>query len=71
MLARTASLLAVLLLATACGQRGDLYLPERDREVVASVPTGAAAAPAASDEDDNEDVQNPAAPPATDPVPGR
>lgn len=43
-------LLAAALLA-ACGQRGDLFIPEPEREPIATVPTGPAATPGAEDED--------------------
>jgi predicted small lipoprotein YifL len=54
---RIPMLLAVLLLAAACGRKGDLYLPDEEREVIGRVPvnTGVAApaetASAATDED--------------------
>jgi predicted small lipoprotein YifL len=51
------ALLAFALLLTACGQKGDLYIPS-EREVVATVPTGATPpATPASPEDEEEDRQ--------------
>jgi predicted small lipoprotein YifL len=42
-----ASLLLAAALLAACGQRGDLFIPEPEREPIATVPTGRAATPGA------------------------
>lgn len=47
----TSVLLAAALLA-ACGQKGDLYFPDREREVITSVAT----APAGDDDEDDTPV---------------
>ena len=63
---RRAPLLFVLLLA-ACGQRGDLYFPEQEREAIVTVP--AQAPPPAPEEEDD----TPTTPPQNaipNPVPG-
>jgi predicted small lipoprotein YifL len=53
-------LLALALLLTACGQKGDLYLPSEEREAVATVPVDATLSPAptpAADEDEETPAQ--------------
>ncbi len=67
---RPAASVALLLLVAACGQRGDLFIPEPDREAIATVPVGAAAAPE-PDAAEDEEEQRPAAPPPADSAPGR
>ena len=52
-----AALLAFALLFAACGQKGNLYIPS-EREVVATVPTGATPPDTpASPEDEEENRQ--------------
>lgn len=55
-------LLPVATLLAACGQRGDLYLPETEREAVVTVPAGVLA-PAATVTDEDE-ADSAAGPPA-------
>ncbi|MFO7324413.1 MAG: lipoprotein [Pseudomonadota bacterium] len=69
---RIPMLLAAVLLASACGQKGDLYLPEDEREVISRVPVGTslatpggAATPAGAEEENDDDGT--ATPPAADP----
>lgn len=62
---RAAPLLALVLLATGCGQRGDLYLPSADREAVVTVPADATITPSQSpppspNDPDDDDAQPPA-----------
>ena len=57
----SAALTRVLMLLVAvslagCGQKGDLYLPDREREVVTSVTT----APASGEEEDDPPAATPA-----------
>ena len=56
---RALVLLLPFALLGACGQRGDLFIPDPEREVIATVPTGQAAAPAtdAADDEEERDVQ--------------
>jgi predicted small lipoprotein YifL len=54
-------LLSVAALLTACGQKGDLYMPAAEREAVATVPANATL-PAATESDDDE-TREPAPPP--------
>jgi predicted small lipoprotein YifL len=49
-------------LLAACGQRGDLYLPQAEREAVVTVPAGTAVPPATVTDDDEGDSA--AGPPA-------
>lgn len=46
--------LAALLLA-ACGQKGDLYLPDAEREVVPTAPASPQATPVPDVDDENAD----------------
>lgn len=53
-----ATLLAAAALLAACGQKGALFLPDSEREVITSVPTAPASTPAttpapAGEEDDD------------------
>lgn len=53
-----ATLLAAAALLAACGQKGALFLPDNEREVITSVPTAPASTPVttpapAGDEDDD------------------
>ncbi len=52
---------SVLALLAGCGQRGDLYLPEAEREAVITVP---AQLPGAAPTSPDEDADETAAPPA-------
>jgi predicted small lipoprotein YifL len=64
---RRAPLLLPALLLAACGQRGDLYFPEQEREAIVTVP--AQAPPPATEEED----ETPATPPQNaipNPIPG-
>jgi len=51
---RVGALLACLLLA-ACGQKGDLYMPDTARPVVVPVTPAPATGEAAADDDDDAD----------------
>ncbi|HUG73088.1 MAG TPA: lipoprotein [Steroidobacteraceae bacterium] len=63
-LRRVALLLLPLgVLLVACGQRGDLYLPQAEREAVVTLPAGVLAPPATGTEEDEADSA--AGPPAT------
>lgn len=71
---RTLLLLTLAALLGACGQRGDLYLPSAEREVVLSVPAGATlpTTPAADSEDEEATAPaNPAAGAANPPATGQ
>jgi predicted small lipoprotein YifL len=64
-LRRAALLLLPLVgvLLVACGQRGDLYLPQAEREAVVTLPAGVLAPPVTGTEEDEADSA--AGPPAT------
>jgi predicted small lipoprotein YifL len=64
MIKRTGTALLSALLLAACGQRGPLYLPEADRDVVVSPPAAPASAQA-SPADGGGATAAPASPPAS------
>ncbi|HWL63989.1 MAG TPA: lipoprotein [Steroidobacteraceae bacterium] len=53
---------ALLLLLAGCGQRGDLYFPEAERDPVVTVPAQLPAAIQPADEDDADGTPTPAIP---------
>ena len=59
-----ASLLLAAALLAACGQKGALFLPDDEREVITSVPTAPASTPATTpapaDEEDDDAPAGPA-----------
>ena len=55
-----ATLLATAALLAACGQKGALFLPDDEREVITSVPTAPATTPAPADEEDDDAPAGPA-----------
>jgi predicted small lipoprotein YifL len=57
-MSRAALLIAAALL-TACGQKGDLYLPAAEREPVLTVPAEAPAPAAPADAGDEEETTDP------------
>ena len=60
MRAATLILAAALALLAACGQKGPLYLPDKQAAVVTSAPAPAPAAPKkATDQDENGDATPP------------
>jgi predicted small lipoprotein YifL len=54
-----ALLLPFAVLLAACGQKGELYIPSPEREVVATVPTDASLPAAPADEDEDRELVQP------------
>ena len=54
---RALVLLLPFALLGACGQRGDLFIPDREREVIATGQAAAPATDAADDDEEERDVQ--------------
>jgi predicted small lipoprotein YifL len=63
---RISMLLAALLLAGACGQKGDLYFPDEEREVIDRVPLGTLLSPGPGNAqpEEEDEATAPAARPA-------
>ncbi len=59
------ALLATCILLAACGQRGDLYFPEQEREAVTT--PASSAAPAQSETEEQRRLRNSGTPPANTP----
>lgn len=53
---------ALMTLLAGCGQRGDLYFPEAEREAVITVPAQLPAAGQSASEDETDEPARPAAP---------
>jgi predicted small lipoprotein YifL len=62
---RAAWVLMVAVLLAACGQKGDLYFPDQEREAVLTIPAQDVPAPQDTADDDDPAAQGtPATPPA-------
>lgn len=57
-----ACMAALMMLLAGCGQRGDLYFPEAEREAVITVPAQLPAAGQSASEEESDEATTPAAP---------
>ncbi len=59
---REALCMAAMMLLAGCGQRGDLYFPEAEREAVITVPAQRPASGQSASEEETDEATTPAAP---------